>query len=139
MMRLKPRSSERQGSTHTIVLALPSILSLVLGNINAHQLLTRYPAAASLVPRSPCPSLLVASPHPYSLRAEVDNWKCLAVIQSKVISPMVISSKPCYAGESSPTFWQSLCPFHQNKSLVNHNKSNALSNQQNYGDKSSAI
>jgi len=31
---------------------------------------TRYPAAASLVPRSPCPSLLVASPHPYSSRAE---------------------------------------------------------------------
>jgi len=31
---------------------------------------TRYPAAASLVPRSPCPSLLLASPHPYSSRAE---------------------------------------------------------------------
>jgi len=31
---------------------------------------TRHPAAASLVPRSPCSSLLVASPHPYSSRAE---------------------------------------------------------------------
>jgi len=31
---------------------------------------TRHPATASLVPRSPCSSLLVASPHPYSLRAE---------------------------------------------------------------------
>jgi len=31
---------------------------------------TRYPVTASLVPRSPCSSLLVASPHPYSSRAE---------------------------------------------------------------------
>jgi len=31
---------------------------------------TRHLATASLVPRSPCSSLLVASPHPYSSRAE---------------------------------------------------------------------
>ena len=54
-------------------LALPSKQSLVLGNINTHQFLNRHPAAPSLVPRSPCSSLLVASPHPYSSRAEVNN------------------------------------------------------------------
>ena len=51
-----------------------------------HQLLNRHLATASLVPRSPCSSLLVASPHPYSSRAEVNDWKCWAVNQSNVES-----------------------------------------------------
>ena len=67
-------------------LALPSKPSLALGNFNTHQLLNRHLATASLVPRSPCSSLLVASPHPYSSRAEVNDWKCWAVNQSNVES-----------------------------------------------------
>ena len=141
MKMLKPRSSERPGSSYTIVLALPSKLRWSLAILTS-----TFEQTSSN--RHPCPSksLLVfacGKSTPLLLEGRGEKFTCLAVMQSKVesyfFSKLISSSKHYYAGESSPTLWQSLCPFYQNKSLVNQHKSDAFSNQQNYGDQSSAI
>ena len=137
MMRLKPRSSERQGSTlffkfmnHRWSLAILTIINFEQTSSN----------------RQPCSSksLLVfagGKPTPLLLEGRGEYLKMFGSkpILSRKLFFKVISFKYCCAGESSPTLWQSLCPINQNKSLVNQHKSDAFSNQQNYGDKFSAI
>jgi len=49
---------------------------------------TRHLATATLVPRSPCSSLLVASPHPYSSRAEASPHPRSPFVPSVRTSPL---------------------------------------------------